>query len=190
MAELQHLKNIIDNVIVTKAGTFGVAIIRRRTLDGKFLPGSSDDAGNYSTKPFAMPFGALPKSVQGKALKKSGPQAYQVFTSKNKSLWVVVYGGYKKLRSDAGKDNSKVTLNWSGRMMRNLKVLPDTVTKNSVHLGFDDKTAETIAGYHNNEGAGKSKRKHVFMDFTQAEKDAIAKIVGDEIAAKLLRVGA
>jgi hypothetical protein len=188
MPELDALRNIVDNVIMAKAGTYGVTIIRRRVREGIYLDGSSDNATEYSSKPFAMPFGGL----QTSALKKqiSGMKdndAPKYFISKSSgNIWILITGGYKQLREIAGKQTDKVTMTWSGRMMRNLKVLPDSATNRSVTVGFDDATAQRIANYHNIDGAGKSKRMHVFMNFTDDEKKKIADMIGDEIANKLV----
>ncbi len=178
--ELKNLQGvIIDRIMVMKLANAGLAIIRERTLSGKFLPGSSPGAGEYSTKPFARPLGGLTKQVQ-KDLLASGAQ---VFTKEGKATWVVIKGGYKQLREIAGKDTSHVSLTWRGRMLRNLGVL--NADDNSAVLGMKDEDAKQLSLYHNVMGAGKSKVKRVFMGFSEGEKARLERIVGDEVMRRL-----
>lgn len=180
-SEIQNIKSaIVDRVIVMRAANAGVVIIRERTLSGKFLPGSSPGADEYSTKPFARPLGGLTKQHQNALLKS---KAVEVFTKENGSTWIVVTGGYKHFRELAGKDVSKVSMTWSGRMMRNLGIL--NARKDEAVLGFKSEEEKQKALYHNFLGAGKSKRKHVFMGFTEAEKIRLTKLVGEEVMKKI-----
>lgn len=181
--ELQNLKDVIvDRVVVMKLANAGLAIIRERTLSGKFLPGSSPGASDYSTKPFARPLGGLTKRVQ-KDLLANGAQ---VFTKEGKATWVIIKGGYKQLREIAGKDTSRVTLTWRGRMLRNLGIL--NADDNSAILGMKDEDAKQLSLYHNVMGAGKSKKKRVFMGFTEAEKRKLEQLVGDQVLNRMKMV--
>jgi hypothetical protein len=170
---------IVDRIVVMKLANAGLAIIRERTLSGKFLPGSSPGADQYSTKPFARPLAGLTKQLQ-KNLISNGAQ---VFTKEGKSTWIVIKGGYKQMRELGGKDTSRVSLTWSGRMMRNIGIL--TSDDNSAILGPKDTDTKQLSLYHNVMGAGKSKKKRVFMGFTEAEKGRLAKLVGDEAMKRL-----
>lgn len=178
--ELQDLKDVIvDRVIVMKLANAGLAIIRERTLSGKFLPGSSPGADQYSTKPFARPLGGLTKQLQ-KELIAIGSH---VFTKEGKQTWIVIKGGYKQMRELGGKDTARVSLTWTGRMMRNLGIL-NTDDRSAV-LGPKDEDTKQISLYHNVMGAGKSKKKRVFMGFTESEKGRLSKLVGDEVMQRL-----
>ncbi len=164
--------NIITDVLLNAVGSHAVAIIRRRVNKGEYLDGSSAGAENYSTTPMPLPFGAFSKAVRSKLL----PAGYKVFTNvKSHTTWIVLPGGYKEFRQLAGKANDKVNLQWTGRMMRNLGFTSSTQS-GRVSLGFTDPDAEQLAVYHNTMGAGKSRTKHVFMDFTE---DEINQLVGD-----------
>lgn len=178
--ELQNLKDVIvDRVIVMKLANAGLAIIRQRTLSGKFLPGSSPGADEYSTKPFARPLGGLTKKLQRDLLANGA----QVFTKDGKATWVVIKGGYKQMREIAGKDTSHVSLTWTGRMMRNLGIL--TSDDNSAVLGPKDADTKQLSLYHNVMGAGKSKRKRVFMGFSDSEKRKLEQLVGDSLLQRM-----
>jgi len=179
--DIQNIKGaIVDRVMVMKLANAGVVIIRERTLKGEFLPGSSPGAENYSTKPFARPLGGLTRQLQKTLL--SSPDV-AVFTKDDKSTWVVIKGGYKQMREMAGKDTSRVTMTWRGRMMRNLGIL--NADESSAILGMKDDDTKQLALYHNVMGAGKSKRKHVFMGFTESEKIRMTKLVGEEVMKRL-----
>ncbi|MFZ4620962.1 MAG: hypothetical protein ACOYNS_10405 [Bacteroidota bacterium] len=178
--DLQNLKDaIVDRVIVMKLANAGLAIIRERTLSGKFLPGSSPGAEDYSTKPFARPLAGLTKQLR-KDLIANGAE---VFTKDGKQTWIVIKGGYKQMREIGGKDVSHVSMVWTGRMMRNLGIL--NTDDNSAVLGPKDEDTKKIVMYHNVLGAGKSKKKRVFMGFTESEKGRLSKLVGDEFLRKL-----
>ena len=159
---------IVDQILLTRVGLKGVAIIRKRTEGGQFLPGSSPNAENYSTTPMPLPYGALRNKLSGRKAKEAG---FKVFTSKSGRVWIVLPGGYKQYRQLYGKQTDRVTLSWSGRMLRNLKLLSTSQSGQSAEsvVGFDDADSARIAGYHNELGAGKSRKKHVFIGFNDSE---------------------
>lgn len=123
---------VVDRVMVMKVASGGLAIIRERTLSGKFPPGSSSGSDQYSTKPFARPYAGITATLK-KELRRNAETGV-IFTKPNGSTWVVIKGGYKKYREFAGKDVSKVSLTWSGRMLRNLGILNAGETE--AMLGF------------------------------------------------------
>lgn len=180
--------NIIDNVIMKRLANRGIAIIRERTIKGEFLDGSSSNAGQYSTTPLPLPFGKFTKMTQKKILKGdvlSGD--YRIFTNlKSGNTWIIIKGGYKKFRELAGKDTANVSLSWSGRMLRNLGVL--NVDKTTAVLGFSSEEEKQKAIWHNVMGAGKSKKKHVFMDFSKDEREELSKMASEDIAKRLVRI--
>ena len=177
---LRDIKNkIVDNVLMKNIGLRVVMIIRRRTLDGKFISGS----GTYSEKPFAMPLGAAAKLVGVKLTKL--PDEAQIFTTKSGAKWVIIKGGYKRYRELSGRQSAKVDLNWSGRMMRNLGIIPGTTTARETQVGFTSADEKQKALWHNTLGAGKSKSKHEFMGLLPDEYNDVVKFAGDEIAKKI-----
>ncbi len=171
---------IVDQVMLTRVGLKGVAIIRKRTESGVFLPGSSANAENYSTTPMPLPYGKLRGKLSGKKAKEEG---FRVFTSKSGRVWIVLPGGYKQYRQLYGKAADKVTLSWSGRMLRNLKLI--SASGDTAELGFDDAEEDRIASYHNTLGAGKSRRKHVFMGFTEGEEEQLTAETVKQLEGKL-----
>ena len=181
---------IIDNVLMKNIGLRAVIIIRRRTADGKFISGSE----KYSEKPFVMPLGAVPIGLQKKFSKEEGFKSskqsvaeneFQIFTAASGAKWVWIGGGYKRYRQLNGRQVDKVDLNWSGRMMRNLGLIPGTTTPRETQVGFTGADEKQKALWHNTLGAGKSKVKREFMNFTAEEYNSLVQFAGDEIAKKI-----
>jgi len=194
----RNLNNFLESVAIKTVSNGVITIVRKRTLKGKYLEGSSAGAGEYSTKPFAMPLGALTGSGyqtsltnrmhatiigKGSFLKNSD---FQLFTSKTNTLWVLVKGGYKEIRSLAKKQVQTANLNWSGRMMRNLGI-QNLTAKTSV-LGFNDAESNKLAYYHNIMGVGKSKKKRVFMGLTDTEVNELVQDVNIALKRHLTTV--
>ncbi len=178
--KISTLQNsVVDRMMVMRAANAGVAIIRERTTSGKFLEGSSAGAEQYSAKPFARPLGGLTRNTT-KALLASGSE---IFTSKNKSTWIVVAGGYKRFRELAGKDSSHVSLTWTGRMLRNLGIISADDT--GAVISEKDADMKKLATYHQVSGAGKSRRLHKFIGFTADEQVRLKKLVGEEVMKKI-----
>jgi len=55
----------------------------------------------------------------------------------------------------------------------------------SAILGMKDADTKQLALYHNVMGAGKSKKKRVFMGLTEAEKIRLAKFAGEEYSKRI-----
>lgn len=197
--DLKNLKeNILDSIIMKRVGLQCVFIIRRRVTSGKYLEGTTSE--QYSTKPFGMPLGAATKVLGSKILqavnkKKNvkagnttiGSDEFKIYTSpKTGNLWVIIGGGYKRYREMAGRDSSKIDLNWSGRMMRNLGIIPGSEQSTQVDVGFTSESEKQKALWHNIMGAGKSYRKHVFMGVTEEEKLELEGFADAEIAKKII----
>lgn len=175
--ELQDLKNrVVDNVMMVRLGAKGIAIIRKRTLEGRFLTGSSPNADEYSTKPLPLPFGKFTRATQKEVLKRQLQTGeFRIFTNrKSGNTWIIIEGGYKKFRELAGKPTDNVVMTWSGRMLRNLGITRSG--EQDVELGFSEAGSKQLALYHNVMGAGKSKRKHVFMGFDEKEINDLGKM--------------
>ncbi len=189
MAEGNLLRSIIDNAVLLQIGTKVVAVIKARTLRGEFLPGSTSKG--YSTKPASMPFGALEERIgKGNAskvfrdIKNAGKDGNgdKIFLT-SKRMWITLKGGYKRMREMTGRETDRVTLNWTGHMMRSLKAKADPAAP-SVTIYFTDAEAEGIASYHH-QGAGRNKIKRIFMGLSDQEKTDIEKWLGEEVTRKL-----
>jgi len=174
---------LVDEIILQRLGLGAVAIIRKRTLEGQFLEGSSPDASQYSSKPFPIPLGLLKNKVSKTELKDK--EKYVIFQAKSGSTWVVVMGGYKFYRKLGGRQNDHVDLSWSGRMLSNMGITE--MNQNGLTIGFSREENQKLALWHNVLGAGKSHRKHVFFDLTEEERKKFAKYAGEEITKLFLQ---
>ena len=186
------MQSFFDDIFTKQIGLHVVTIIRRRTNEeGKFLPGSSADAGSYSTKPFVMPLSALNKALGNKVVTKSSnkrsknydPGNFQLFTSGTGNVWVFVRQGYKKIRELAGKEVSKVSMTWSGRYMRDLSTLHTSASaaRAQVEIGWKSAENQRLARFHEELGAGKSKRKHKILGLTDKELDVLGKEIKEYV---------
>lgn len=175
---MSFVDDIISRALLVDIGSHALYIIKTRTLQGEFLPGSTG-SGQYSTTPMPLPLGALQKSVRTGATLKAmvaAGEAY-VFQSKAGRKWIILEGGYKKLRELAKKEADHVTLNWSGSMMRNLKIISVNPDRYSVTLGFDEASARRKARYHNELGAGRKRVTHKFLGLTDQEIRELGDVV-------------
>lgn len=185
--ENNFVKNIIDNSILAQIGDKVIAIIQQRTLSGKYLPGSTEKG--YSTKPAPMPYGGLIARLgEGKAKQvfrniQKGNEPAIWRESKSKKIWLILTGGYKRLRELAGKESDRVTMNWSGNMMSSLKYKTDPA-QGIVTIYFTNKEAEEIAGFQH-QGAGKNKVMRKFMGLAKPEQLSIEKWLGEEIVKRI-----
>ena len=185
------MTELVDDILLTNLGNKVLFIIRRRTKKGWFLPGSSSGADKYSTKPFAMPVGAasqmlgnkLRKSASSKRSKIYDPDNFQLFTSKAGNLWVIVKGGYKKVRQLAGKKSDNVVMSWTGSYMRDLGLL--RTENNFALLGWKSSENEELAYFHEIAGAGKSKRRHKILGLLKKEEALLTEFAEKEILKKL-----
>lgn len=183
------LGQLIDRSFLFQIGEKALYIIKQRTLEGIFLPGSSPNASQYSTTPMPLPLGALSKKAQGLTARqmKEG-ENIKIFTNlKSRITWAILPGGYKQLRELAGKEADRVTLNWSGSMMRALDITKVDESTHTVTLGFTDNRAAELAGFHQELGAGKSKTLHKFVGLTEDEMREVAQMAQqnlDSAAAK------
>ena len=178
--------SLINRQTLAELGQTSLFIIKKRTQQGRFLPGSSSGASSYSTKPFAMPAGALATGVF-EQLDDTGEGS--TFFTRSGSLWAVITGGYKRYRKMAGRQSSKVDLKFrSGPgMMNSLKVTKIDTRRKNVEIGFTDKESEQIAIYHQIQGAGKSKVIRKFVGHTKKEERKIVSSVQQNIFANLTR---
>lgn len=176
---------LVDDIFLKRIGNHLVFMVRRRTTEGRLLPGSTSE--EYSTKQFAMPFGALPKGLQSKAKQKQNKNDFGLFTTKSTgSLWVLVKKGYKHLRELAGKDSSSVKMTWSGAYLRDLSVVEVSSNEEAfTEVGFKNERNRHLAFWHEVAGAGKSKRKHKIMGVLPEEEDELAELAETEIVKTL-----
>lgn len=173
-------REIIQRSLMLKIGQHSVVIIKMRVADGIFLEGSSDGSASYSTKPFAMPTGAIkPRSLMLRILKddqKGGDKFagdVDLFTNKSGKLWAVITKGYKWLREQAGKPTGKVDMRWTSELMRSLNVLSVNAETGEIVIGHKGKRNEDIAYWHNVAGAGRSKRIRKWLMLTNSELEKI-----------------
>ncbi len=170
------MNEIIKHSLLMKIGSKAVLIIKQRTAKGIFLSGSSSNANRYSTKPFAMPLGAVKKKdVLWKMLKGEYNDETELFRTKSKRLWVVIKRGYKWLREKSGKQSSRVDMRWSGKLLRSLRVLKVDPASGVIEIGHGDAQNKKLAEYHNVLGAGKSKRLHKYLGLTEKELEEMVK---------------
>lgn len=168
------LREILKRNLLIRVGQHAVFIIKERTARGIFLEGSSDNSGQYSTKPFAMPIGAVkPKKLMFEMLKGKHIDDVQLFKSKNQKLWVVIKNGYRWLKEKAGKHFSSVDLTWTRELMRSLKTTNVNTDTGEITIGHTGARNEMLALYHNVTGAGKGKVKRVYLDLTEEELQEI-----------------
>ncbi|MDI6802553.1 MAG: hypothetical protein QME58_01750 [Bacteroidota bacterium] len=124
----------------------------------------------FNPKPTPMPAGALKAKIgisKAKRIWKRLEGDDFVYT-KAQSTWILLKGGYKRLRELAGKESDRVTLNWTGSMMRALKVTNVNEAEGSVTISFTDNRASELAGFHHR-GAGRNKVKRIFLSLSEEE---------------------
>ena len=173
------INEIIGKALLLRIGKHAIAIIQMRTAKGKFLPGSSPDAENYSTKPFAMPLGAISKNaVRYKMLKDQYDDETELFRSKkSQKLWVAIAKGYKWLREQYGRGSSNVDLVMSRKLMRSIEVIKVDVKTGLIEIAHNDERSDKIALYHNQLGAGKSKKIRKYLGLTDDELEGLGEMV-------------
>lgn len=163
-------REIIQRSLMLKIGQHSIVIIKKRVADGIFLEGSSDGASQYSTKPFAMPTGAIkPRSLMLSILKGKKADDVQLFQTKTGKLWALIKNGYRWLREQAGKPSAKVDMRWTSEMMRSLMVLSADVETGEIVIGHKGKQNEDLAYWHNVAGAGRSKKIRKWLALTEDE---------------------
>ncbi|MDD5061471.1 MAG: hypothetical protein PHN44_04210 [Candidatus Marinimicrobia bacterium] len=171
---------IAESVSIIRIAAKGIAIIRERTLGGKFLTGTGAGqkirAGveQYSTKAMPIPYG-LYMALMG----EKPPEGAKIFRNKSGAVMVIFTGGYKRLRELSKKPNEHVYMSWTGRMLRNLNIIRSE--KTIAEIGFNDAETERIAGYHNKSGAGKNKVLHPFLGFTAEDETQLVGMAEQEI---------
>jgi hypothetical protein len=175
-----------------------IAALIRSEIDKRTLAGKDKDGKpfpEYSTKPFAMPWGAVVNKNKMKKLikagKKKGEQNSNVkyFKRKNKSgkfgLWIVFLGGYKVYKKIM-RGTDKPNLWMTGTMMKSLKVLKvqedwgtpiktkygdfqTTIPSSTkITIGWSDEAMAKIAEYN-------IKRKRDVLGIEQEKLDKIVK---------------
>src|SRR5574338_294312 len=169
-------REIIQRSLMLKIGQHSVVIIKKRVADGIFLEGSSDGASQYSTKPFAMPTGAIkPRSLMLEIIKGKKGNDTQLFKSKSGRLWVVITKGYQWLRDQAGKPSTKVDMRWTSELMRSLTVLKVDAGNGIIEIGHKGKRNEDLAYWHNVAGAGRARKIRKWLMLTDDELEKIGK---------------
>ena len=173
----QIFTEIIKRSLLLRIGQHSVVLIKKRVADGIFLEGSSDGASQYSTKPFAMPTGAImPRSLMLSIIKGKKGNDTQLFKSGSGKLWAVITKGYKWLREQAGKPSGKVDMRWTSELMRSLMVLSVDPEEGTITIGHKGARNDKLAYWHNVTGAGKSKKIRKWLLLTNDELKNIGNV--------------
>ena len=150
---------------------FGLAVlerIRANTLKGL------DRFGNafkpYSSKPFAMPAGALKQ----KARLALGKDGVKWFRAASGSMWVVITGGYVALKSAQRPSGADVNMSDTGGMLRSMTVVQASAT-GGVVIGFSRPEMAELAYYHTVSGAGPSRVIRDFLGLPDNQIEELAK---------------
>jgi hypothetical protein len=163
------VSSLLNESVLIATGARVVAIIQARVLRGEFLPGSTGSS-QYSETAAPLPYAALERVVGEKTI-KSMIEAKEVsrFTSGSGRVWMLLQGGYKKLRELSGKQADHVVLTWTGGMLKDLSVRKVTTSPPGIVVSFSNARSNELAGYHDREGAGKRHVTNRFMGLTDAE---------------------
>lgn len=187
MAVDDILKKLLNRSLLLKIGQETIAIIQKRTLQGDFLPGSSENAKHYSTRPAPMPLGGLYQRLgKGKGSQvwkriQRGEEPGTIWKqSSSGKIWLILQGGYKRLRELSGRETDHVNLNWTGHMMRSLSLIIVNETDHSVTIQFSNYDAAQLASYHH-EGVGRNKVKRLFLGLTSAELQKLSNGIAKHI---------
>lgn len=178
---------IADRIVMQRVIGKGIFIIRQRTKKGEFLKGSSPGAEKYSEHPLGIPLLAYGKGVANELMNRAeNDQDVKLYRNKKTGgLWALVMGGYKEIRNIAGKNNDSVSMNWSGKVLRNLAGMG--IKPMEGNIGFTDQRAKQIAIWQQVQGAGKSKKKKVFVGFSQKEINQLTQLAGKEIIKSVIK---
>jgi hypothetical protein len=142
-------------VDVTRALLHAEQIMEERTMRGEFLPGSSPGAGQYSTRPFALPSAALPKAVRE-------------MLDDTADKW---------LREALGYQSSHVDLTRSGGLLGGLTTRVRTEGGQiGGEVGYPDgadEDAAALADFHQNQGVGPRRVIRRFVGLTDDEAELV-----------------
>ncbi|MEM4626453.1 MAG: hypothetical protein QXF70_03455 [Candidatus Bilamarchaeaceae archaeon] len=166
-------KAIISKALLVRIGYAVIEKIRENTDKGFDQDGKPFE--KYSSNPLKIPAGAFFApgwKTTGKRLIKNKEAAYR---RKNGKYWVLVPGGYAKLKSSRfPQDGGRVNLHVTGNLLNSIDVIKNG--DDYVVIGFNNKEAATKAIYHQIMGAGKRK---VIRKFLGLPDNEIAKIMAD-----------
>lgn len=147
----------------------------------------------YSFKPFGLPAAAFFKFIGVTALKRLNKNDYSYY-KKNGSLWILIKGGYlqlKRARFKTGETTPNLqVIGMRGGMLGSLTYKVQNA--NTSIIQFSNQRASTLAYYHNEVGAGKSKVIRHFLGLPDKDikelKQHIIKDMIIEIADKKVKV--
>lgn len=173
----------IDGNALRAAGDLAVELIVSRTLEGRDRFGRP--FALYSTRPYALPAGALwaqGSRTAARRLKRQGQIGY--FRRQGK-LWAIVKGGYRAYKEARLGQGDQVNLTLTGSMLRSLRVLRVDEREGSVTIGFGRTDAAEKAYYHVVSGAGPSRTIRDFLGLTDEELDRVAEVIAQGIRFEL-----
>lgn len=153
-----------DREVLWRVGQRALQMIEDNIRDGVDYQGAKYA---YSTNPFARPAGRIKGR---KKLEEEG--RLKSFTTAKGKLWVVVTGGYKDWRAIQGLNPDGDFLQASGRMMRNLQVLPTSA--DTVRIGFTDPEQAKKALWLSVTGAGRSRKLWRFLGLRPQQERELA----------------
>lgn len=169
------------SLIMTRAGLRAIELINEQIEAAKDRNGQSY---SYSTKPFARPMGGL-KGVNIKRSIKQGD--FSPFTTKAGARWIIVPGGYKRLRELQGLSSTSDYLQSTGQMLRDMTILESG--QSQVRIGFRTRRSARLAFWLNVSGAGKSRKLWRFFGLTAGNRRKLAQTMGVVEIAKTVVQG-
>jgi len=180
---------VISKQLLNRIGNEVIDRIISNTQSGKDINGQPFE--RYSNNPLYIPAGALFApgwKTTGKKLIKSKDAEYR--RKKGGKYWVIIPGGYAKLKSSRfPQDSGKVNLHLTGNMLNSISIVERG--NDYIVIGFNNKEAATKAIYHQIMGAGKRKVIRKFLGLPDSEIAEILAGYKPLIAAeveKLIRI--
>lgn len=150
-----------------------VELINEQIREGKDADGKSYA---YSEKPFVMPSGAARLKKQA-SLEKEGKIAR--FTTKQGSLWILVFGGYKSLREMRGQNSDGDFLQDTGAMLRSMSAEETSATE--ARVVFSDPKSAQKAFWLSVSGAGRSRKLWKFFGLSKENRQKLEEFAAEEL---------
>jgi len=186
----------IDDAMIQQIASMIVGKIQERTSKGIDMHGKPFVP--YSSRTFAMPYGAFLQYFSGGAKnpeKTAGIKrynqlgtGYSLFKTKSGAIWALVEGGYlnmKKARFKTGETTVNLQVRgMRGGMLGDLQILSIeklSDDKREIVIGFRNPEAAKLAMYHQVLGAGKRKVIRQFLGLTPQEMDYLAQEVAQGV---------
>lgn len=180
---------LVSKEALLKAAFRVIALIKENTNKG--LDKNGQPFRPYSTKPFAMPGGALQEYLGSKfnSFVKNEQNGHWYITKKNGRIGYIVLGGYFALKSarfatGAGIVDLQVRGVRGGGMLSGINIVAEDAS--SITIGFSNEDAAKLALYHTRLGAGKSRVIRDFFGITPEQVKQIRDEIANAIDIKIL----